>query len=56
MAPPLLKTIAAKQARRLRRKLNRKLQTQSSELPTLVHSGPACLQQSDPRWRRDWMV
>lgn len=59
MAPPQLKTMAVKQARRLRRKLKlkRKYLTASSEqsaLMTLAHSGPACLPQNDPRWLVAW--
>lgn len=57
MAPPQLKTMAVKQARRLRRKLKRKYLIASSEqsaLMTLAHSGPACLPQNDPRWLVAW--
>ena len=57
MAPPQLKTMAVKQARRLRRKLKRKYLTASSErsaLMTLAHSGPVCLPQNDPRWSGSW--
>ena len=57
MVPPQLKTMAVKQARRLRRKLKRmNLQPtpEHSALLTLVHSGPACLPQNDPRWSGAW--
>lgn len=57
MARPQLKTMAVKQARRLRRKLKRKnlpASPQQSAVLTLAHSGPACLPQSDPRWSSAW--
>lgn len=56
--PPQLKTMAVKQARRLRRKLKRKNQPASSEHSALLmqaHSGHACLPQNDPRWSGVWM-
>ena len=59
MVPPQLKTMAVKQARRLRRKLKRKNLTASSEQNawmTLAHSGHACLPQNDPRWSIAWRV
>lgn len=53
MVRPRLKTMADKQARRLRRKLQRqpsKVKPEHNTLLTRAHSGPACLPQNDPRW------